>query len=351
MAEQSQVLVVAVSGLLGIFAGGTLLVYLGDRIFPPNHPPTAELQVIPESGQAPLPVSFMGAGSSDPNGDELTYHWAVGETELRAREATATHTFTEAGRHVVTLEVRDPEGLTDKAAKSVTIAPAFDLSSFLMVFDRAKRMVESGEVNVAESLFDDLLDQCDLAPPDQCAKAYALKADMEVGRGRFSQAREAIAQAVRRQPDDVDFNVRLASYLLIDADYEDAIEQLLAMRDRYPEARQPQYYLALAHALSQDYQPARQHFEPLASRSRNFQHHGRFGVALVRLLDDPRTDPDQVAQTLRNVACNAGRFTKIRLSPDALTEPDLVCFQRLASRLPDATRVWLHEVLETSQCR
>ena len=54
------------------FDGGTVrrVVFNGA-----NNPPVAAIQATPTSGAAPLAVQFSAAGSSDPDGDALTYSW------------------------------------------------------------------------------------------------------------------------------------------------------------------------------------------------------------------------------------------------------------------------------------
>jgi glucose/arabinose dehydrogenase/chitodextrinase len=76
-----------------------------------NQPPTAAaIATTPTAGLPPLTVSFSGAGSSDPNGDALTYTWAFGDGGT-ATGVAVSHTYAVAGNYNVTLTVNDrPDG-------------------------------------------------------------------------------------------------------------------------------------------------------------------------------------------------------------------------------------------------
>jgi len=74
----------------------------------------------PYSGVANDPVSFDGTGSSDPNGDALTYAWNFGDGSTGSG-ATPSHTYTAPGTYIVTLRVTDPDGNFGEDTSTATI--------------------------------------------------------------------------------------------------------------------------------------------------------------------------------------------------------------------------------------
>ncbi len=68
----------------------------------------------PTSGQVPLTVNFSGAGSSDPDGDPLTYSWDLdGDgTFGDSTSVTPSFTYTAAATYQVGLRVNDGRGGT-----------------------------------------------------------------------------------------------------------------------------------------------------------------------------------------------------------------------------------------------
>jgi PKD repeat protein len=85
-----------------------------------NSRPTAVVAANPTAGPAPLTVSFNSAGSSDPDGDALTYAWNFGDG-AQGSGATASHVYASPGVFTATLAVNDGRGGTDDASAVVTV--------------------------------------------------------------------------------------------------------------------------------------------------------------------------------------------------------------------------------------
>jgi C1A family cysteine protease/PKD repeat protein len=89
-----------------------------------NVPPVAMALASPESGMAPLTVSFDGSGSSDPDGAIALYNWAFGdETSQSGRSDSVSHTYASAGTFTATLTVTDNMGATNQDTVSITVSP------------------------------------------------------------------------------------------------------------------------------------------------------------------------------------------------------------------------------------
>jgi glucose/arabinose dehydrogenase len=92
-----------------------------------NQTPVAVAKATPTSGNVPLTVSFDASGSSDPDGDKLSYSWdlngdgAYGDSTAQKPSFTYTH----AGSYRVGLEVTDTHGAsaTDSVAISAGNTP------------------------------------------------------------------------------------------------------------------------------------------------------------------------------------------------------------------------------------
>jgi len=74
---------------------------------PSNNAPTAEAGG-PYSGYVNQSIRFDGTGSSDPDDDNLTYHWVFGDGRTGTGE-TPTHTYSRTGNFTVVLTVSDGE--------------------------------------------------------------------------------------------------------------------------------------------------------------------------------------------------------------------------------------------------
>ncbi|MFD2515318.1 PQQ-dependent sugar dehydrogenase [Pontibacter locisalis] len=88
-----------------------------------NTPPNAVAEADELFGQSPLTVNFRGSGSTDPEGEALSYSWDFGDGSAKATEANPTHTFTATGARTynVTLTVTDAGGLTSTANLEVNL--------------------------------------------------------------------------------------------------------------------------------------------------------------------------------------------------------------------------------------
>ncbi len=103
---------------------------------PANRPPVAQAAATPQSGTAPLAVSLSSAGSSDPDGDPLSYSWKFGDGTPGSTAADVTHTYTTPGTYTAELTVSDGKGNSDTktvpievrsaAAETLTFTPEAD---------------------------------------------------------------------------------------------------------------------------------------------------------------------------------------------------------------------------------
>jgi PKD repeat protein len=85
-----------------------------------NLPPEADAGG-PYAGEEGSPVSFDGTGSTDPDGDPLTYSWDFGDGNSGVG-ATPSHTYADNGLYTVTLTVEDPDGASDMISTTAEIA-------------------------------------------------------------------------------------------------------------------------------------------------------------------------------------------------------------------------------------
>ncbi|MCI0585738.1 MAG: S8 family serine peptidase [Planctomycetes bacterium] len=86
---------------------------------PPNSPPVANAGP-DQSGVTGQVLTFDGTGSSDPDGDPLTYLWDFGDGSPTGSGAVVTHAYGTANTYTVTLTVHDGQA-NDADTASVTI--------------------------------------------------------------------------------------------------------------------------------------------------------------------------------------------------------------------------------------
>ena len=84
-----------------------------------NRPPTANANG-PYSGEVGDPIAFSSAGSSDPDGDSLTFRWDFGDGST-STQANPSHSYATNGPFTATLRVTDPDDLFDEDTASVSV--------------------------------------------------------------------------------------------------------------------------------------------------------------------------------------------------------------------------------------
>ncbi|KRV51199.1 glycosyl hydrolase [Wenjunlia vitaminophila] len=82
--------------------------------------PVARATANRTSGPGPLDVSFSSAGSSDPDGDPITFSWAFGDGAT-STAANPTHTYRTNGQYPATLTVSDSTGKSATASVLITV--------------------------------------------------------------------------------------------------------------------------------------------------------------------------------------------------------------------------------------
>ncbi|MFD5322490.1 ThuA domain-containing protein [Streptomyces sp. NPDC127092] len=91
--------------------------------------PSAEASASRTSGTAPLKVAFSSAGTTDPEGEALTYGWDFGDGAT-STAANPTHTYRTNGTYTATVTAKDPTGRTGSASVRVVVGntePKVDL--------------------------------------------------------------------------------------------------------------------------------------------------------------------------------------------------------------------------------
>ncbi len=89
-----------------------------------NQPPVAHLTASPQWGASPLTAQFDATGSSDPDGEGLSYEWDLqgdGSYESPTGTGTKSRKFSDTQNHTVAVRVRDGKGATSTAR--VTVYP------------------------------------------------------------------------------------------------------------------------------------------------------------------------------------------------------------------------------------
>ena len=85
-----------------------------------NQAPIAVGSANPTAGPAPLAVSFSSAGSSDPEGQTLTYAWTFGDGGT-STAANPSHTYAQPGQYSARLSVSDGVNTTFSTPISISV--------------------------------------------------------------------------------------------------------------------------------------------------------------------------------------------------------------------------------------
>ncbi|MET8082287.1 PQQ-dependent sugar dehydrogenase [Streptomyces sp. NPDC005303] len=85
-----------------------------------GHSPVAQAAADRTSGQAPLRVRFSSAGTSDQDGDALTYSWDFGDGGT-STAANPTHKYKNNGTYTATLTAKDASGRTGSASVQIVV--------------------------------------------------------------------------------------------------------------------------------------------------------------------------------------------------------------------------------------
>ena len=97
--------------------------------------PNAVIAANPTSGTAPLTVNFNGNGSSDSDGNIVTYQWDFGNG-ISASGSTVSTTFNQSGVYTVELTVTDNDGRSDSATTNITVNGSGSCSASGLLHER-----------------------------------------------------------------------------------------------------------------------------------------------------------------------------------------------------------------------
>ena len=93
----------------------------------PNQPPTAKITATPNSGPAPLTVTFRAGASHDPNSGgkitKYTFNFGDGSAQVTQSKPAVNHTYTSAATDIASVIVTDSEGGTASAKVKVVVSP------------------------------------------------------------------------------------------------------------------------------------------------------------------------------------------------------------------------------------
>ncbi|MBT9166110.1 MAG: Microbial collagenase [Chloroflexi bacterium] len=124
----------------------------GDKIFEQTkilQPPIASFAYSPEEMIVDQPITFDASGSSDPDGEIMSYEWHFGDGTTGTGKVVE-HIFTLAGNYTVTLTIADNDGVVNSFSKivEVVLPQAPDIGERLL--DIGQRLLRIGERLLAQ---------------------------------------------------------------------------------------------------------------------------------------------------------------------------------------------------------
>jgi cytochrome c len=98
-----------------------------------NRTPVPQVSADVDNGTTPLTVRFSSAGTTDPDGDPLSYAWDFdADGKVDSRKADPTHTYRDNGVYEATLKVTDRTGRSASASVPIVVgnkAPVVTLTT------------------------------------------------------------------------------------------------------------------------------------------------------------------------------------------------------------------------------
>ncbi|MDW6059190.1 PQQ-dependent sugar dehydrogenase [Streptomyces sp. FXJ1.4098] len=85
-----------------------------------GHSPSPQAAADRTSGQAPMKVQFSSAGTTDQDGDKLTYSWDFGDGAT-STAANPAHKYSKNGTYTATVTAKDPSGRTGSASVQIVV--------------------------------------------------------------------------------------------------------------------------------------------------------------------------------------------------------------------------------------
>ncbi len=121
-------------------------VYKGETSVPVNDPPVISMRADTQFGEAPRSFKFFSNGTTDPNGNPITYAWDFGDGQ-KSKLANPANVYVAAGAYTVRLTVTDSKGATANKAIAVNVLPKIPSSNLALGKPTAQSTTSYGGVS------------------------------------------------------------------------------------------------------------------------------------------------------------------------------------------------------------